>query len=233
MLEPPTAPALNRERLYEQVADYIEGLVEAGELRLGDRLPPERELAETLRVGRGVIREAVKVLHTRGLVTVKPGLGTFVAEVSSDYVAGHLGRYLRMSNQSLHDLTELRQILEVEIATLAAQRADAKDLEQMRAAVAQMDEPGVTVERYIEADQNFHLALAKSARNELFPLLLEVVADRLAQLRRVTFKVPGAPRRGQAYHRIILKAIENRDPQSARQAMRDHMKQVAEDLKNT
>jgi GntR family transcriptional regulator, transcriptional repressor for pyruvate dehydrogenase complex len=232
MLEP-TVPALNRERLYEQVADYIERLVETGQLRSGDRLPPERDLAETLHVGRGVIREAVKVLHTRGLVTVKPGLGTYVAEVGSDYIAGHLGRYLRMSNQSLCDLTELRQILEVEIATLAAQRADAEDLEQMRAAVAQMDQPGVTVERYIDADQSFHLALAKSTGNELFPLLLEVVADRLATLRRMTFQVPGAPRRGQTYHRIILKAIESRDPQSARQAMRDHMKQVAEDLKNT
>jgi GntR family transcriptional regulator, transcriptional repressor for pyruvate dehydrogenase complex len=225
-------PALNRERLYQQVADHIEGLVDSGRLQPGDRLPPERELAETLHVGRGVIREAVKVLNTRGLVTVKPGLGTYVSEIDADYIAGHLGRYLRMSNQSLNDLNEIRQILEVEIATFAARRATPEDLEQMRRALAEMDEPDVTAESYVQADQAFHLALARAARNELFPLLLEVIADRLAALRLMNFRVPGAPQRGQSFHRQIVAAIENRDPAHARQSMRDHMKQVAEDLQS-
>lgn len=230
MLEMEEVPALSRERLYEQVADYIEGLVDSGKVRSGDRLPPERELAETLHVGRGVIREAVKLLHARGLVTVKPGLGTYIAEMGQNYIAGHLGRYLRMSNQSLNDLNELRQILEVEIAFYAAQRAQEEDLEQMRRAIMQMDEPGVSAERYIEADQSFHLALARSTRNELFPLLLEVVADRLAALRLLAFQVPGAPQRGQSAHYLLLHAIERQDAAAARQAMVDHMRQVAEDL---
>ena len=224
------SPTFVRERLYEQVADYIEGLVSNGQLRPGDKLPPERELAETLRVARGVVREAVKVLAVRGLVTVKPGLGTFISEVSTDAISGHLDRFFRLGNQSHSDLIELRQILEVEFAALAAQRAQAEDLTEMREAVEEMDRNFDDAESYIDADQAFHLAIARAARNEMFPLLIEAVAGYLEASRLMIFKVPGAPQRGQAWHRKLCDAIERHDAASARQAMRQHMTQVALDV---
>jgi GntR family transcriptional regulator, transcriptional repressor for pyruvate dehydrogenase complex len=224
------SPTFVRERLYEQVADYIEDLVSSGELRPGDKLPPERELAETLRVARGVVREAVKVLAVRGLVTVKPGLGTYISEVSADAISGHLDRYFRLGNQSHSDLIELRQILEVEFAALAAQRAQPQDLQEMHRAVAEMDLNIDRAQAYIDADQTFHLAIARAARNEMFPLLIEAVAGYLEASRLMIFKVPGAPQRGQAWHRKLCEAIEQHDAAGARQAMREHMTQVAEDV---
>jgi GntR family transcriptional repressor for pyruvate dehydrogenase complex len=224
------SPTFVRERLYEQVADYIEELVSKGELRPGDKLPPERELAETLRVGRGVVREAVKVLAARGLVTVKPGLGTFISEVSTDAISGHLDRFFRLGNQSHSDLIELRQILEVEFAALAAERARPEDLEVMRRAIEEMDENIALAQSYIEADQVFHLAIARAARNEMFPLLIEAVAGYLEASRLMIFQVFGAPQRGQAWHRKLYDAIEQRDAGGARQAMREHMIQVAMDV---
>jgi GntR family transcriptional repressor for pyruvate dehydrogenase complex len=223
------APSFVRERLYEQVADYIEKLVSDGQLRPGDRLPPERELAETLRVARGVVREAVKVLGARGLVTIRPGLGTFISEISTDAISDHLDRFFRLGNQSHGDLIELRQILEVEIAALAAQRAEPMDLAAMLQAIDEMDRSIDAAQPYTDADQAFHLAIARAARNEMFPILLEAVAGYLEASRLMVFRVPGAPRRGQAWHRRVYAAIASRDVVAARQAMREHMTQVAVD----
>lgn len=221
----------SRDRLYEQIADHIEELVSTGKLQQGDRLPPERELAERMGVARGVIREAVKLLGARGLVTVKPGRGTFIAEISSDSISDHLGRFFRLGNKSHRDLNELRRILEVEIAYLAAQRATTEDLAEMGQAIQEMDENIKLPEEYIAADMSFHLALAKATQNEMFPLLVEVLADLLRESRQMIFQVAGAPERGQAWHRCLYEAIAEGNTLAAREAMQQHMQQVAEDAK--
>ena len=221
----------SRERLYEQIADHIEELVSSGKLQQGDRLPPERELAERLGVARGVVREAVKLLGARGLVTVEPGRGTFIAEISSDSISDHLGRFFRLGNKSHGDLNELRRILEVEIAFLAAQRATPEDFEELNQAIQEMDESIDSPEGYIAADMDFHLSLAKAAQNGMFPLLIEVLADLLRESRQMIFQVAGAPQRGQLWHRRICEAVEKQDAVAAREAMRQHLQQVAEDAK--
>jgi GntR family transcriptional repressor for pyruvate dehydrogenase complex len=221
----------SRERLYEQIADHIEELVCAGKLQQGDRLPPERELAEKLGVARGVVREAVKLLGARGLVTIQPGRGTFIAEISSDSISDHLGRFFRLGNKPHNDLNELRRILEVEIAFLAAQRAKAEDLAEMSCAIQAMDDNITSAEKYIAADMDFHLALAKAAENEMFPLLIEVLADLLRESRQMIFQVTGAPERGQVWHRRIYAAVEKHDTLGAREAMQQHLEQVADDAK--
>lgn len=218
-----------REQLYEQIALHIEELVISGKLKQGDKLPPERELAEKFGVARGVIREAVKLLGARGLVVVKPGRGTFIAEISSDSIIEHLGRFFRLGHRSHSDLNELRSILESEIAYLAAQRATAKDLAEMKQTIQEMDENIDMPERYIDADMRFHLALARAAQNVMFPLLTEVLTDMLRESRLMIFQVSGAPDRGQAWHRKIYEAIEKRDAEVARETMRQHMEQVTED----
>ena len=223
--------SFSRERLYEQIADHIEELVSSGKLQQGDRLPPERELAERLGVARGVVREAVKLLGARGLVTVEPGRGTFIAEISSDSISDHLGRFLRLGGKSHNDLNELRRILEVEIAFLAAQRATPEDFEELNQAIQEMDESIDSPEGYIAADMDFHLALARAAQNGMFPLLIEVLADLLRESRQMIFQVTGAPQRGQLWHRRICEAVRKQDAVAAREAMREHMQQVAEDAK--
>jgi GntR family transcriptional repressor for pyruvate dehydrogenase complex len=220
-----------REQLYEQVADHIEELVSSGKLQQGDKLPPERELAEKLGVARGVVREAVKLLGARGLVTIKPGRGTFIAEIGTNSILDHLGRFFRLGNQSHSDLNELRRILEVEIAFLAAHRAKAEDLAEMKQAIQKMDDNIKVPESYIDADMDFHLALARAAQNVMFPLLTEVLADLLRESRLMIFKVSGAPERGQGWHRKIYGAVKKQDAEAAREAMMQHMLQVTDDAK--
>jgi GntR family transcriptional repressor for pyruvate dehydrogenase complex len=207
----------------------VEDLVSAGKLQVGDRLPPERELAERLGVARGVVREALKVLAVKGLVTVEPGRGTFVADVDIDSVSEHMARLFRMGKMPHADLIEFRKILEIEMAELAARRATPDNLAEMKQAIDDMDHGIRSPEEYIAADLNFHLALAKAAQNGMFPLLIEVVVELLQQSRRLIFRVEGAPERGQQWHRSIYDAVEAGNSDQAREAMRQHLDQVASD----
>jgi GntR family transcriptional repressor for pyruvate dehydrogenase complex len=221
----------SRDRLYEQIASHIEELISSGTLQLGDQLPSEREFADGLGVGRGVVREAVKLLAERGLVTILPGRGTFVAELDTNVISDQLGRFFKVGFYSHGDLNEARSTLEVEIAGLAAQRARAEDLEEMGQALEEMDRHITSPDEYIEADLAFHSALAKATRNEIFCLLERLIADLLRESRRMIYRVPGAAERGQNWHRLIYKAVEGADGAAAREAMRKHMQQVTEDAK--
>jgi GntR family transcriptional repressor for pyruvate dehydrogenase complex len=217
--------------LYEQIATHIEQLISSGTLQPGDQLPPERELADRLGVGRGVVREAIKLLAERGLVAILPGRGTFVAELDPNILSDQLGRYFKVGRSSFRDLNEARNTLEVEIAGLAALRASKDDLEEMRQAIQDMETFIDSPDDYIEADLVFHSVLARATENEIFSLLGSVITDLLQESRRTIFQVPGAPARGQNWHRLIYQAIENGDPDAARESMRKHMQQVTEDAK--
>src|SRR5262245_49310224 len=119
---------LRRDRLYEQVAESIEELISSGKLKAGDQLPPERELARILGVSRTVVREAIKALSERGMVTIQPGYGIFVREFDANHVSGQVGRLFRLNRSSYDDIALVRRILEMEIAGLAAENAQPQDL---------------------------------------------------------------------------------------------------------
>jgi GntR family transcriptional regulator, transcriptional repressor for pyruvate dehydrogenase complex len=218
-----------RERLYEQVADHIDGLISSGKLKVGDRLPPERELAERLGVARGVVREAVKLLSVKGLVTVEPGRGTFIVERGAESISDHLSRLSRMGRITLGDLNELRRMLEIEIAALAAERARPEDVARLSEAIEAMDASSESPEDYISADLSFHLALANATQNQMFSLLIGVIVDLLQESRRLIFHVPGAPQRGQVWHRRIAEAVVAGDSAGARDAMLHHLEQITAD----
>jgi DNA-binding FadR family transcriptional regulator len=124
---------------------------------------------------------------------------------------------------------EVREILEPEIAALAAARAEPQHVSMMRDAVEVMDDSGHDVDAFIEADLDFHLALAEAAANPLILSLIDSIVGLLREQRTRTFYVDGGPQRGQYHHKRILKAVEARDPEAARSAMRAHLKQVGQD----
>jgi GntR family transcriptional repressor for pyruvate dehydrogenase complex len=129
------------------------------------------------------------------------------------------------------DLTEVREILEPEIAALAAKRANADDIAAMRQAIAAMDTALDDADAFIEADLAFHLALARATHNTLVPTLLDPIVDLLRGHRKRIFQSNGAPKRGQHYHRRIIDAIAKHNSSAARQAMHAHLKQVRKDSK--
>jgi len=219
-------------RLYEQIVQQIEESILKGALKAGDQLPAERELAQRFGVSRTAVREAVKALREKGLVEAYSGRGTFITDGTSQAIRQSLGLMVRIGqpNGSIH-LAEVRAILEPEIAALAATRIQEQQLALMREAVAVMDQQHDDPDAFIEADLDFHLALAEAAENPLILSLLDSIVGLLREQRMRIFQVEGGPNRGQYHHKRILEAVEQRSPEKAREAMRAHLLQVREDSK--
>src|SRR5579862_6076372 len=217
-------------RLYEQIVQQIEESIVKGTLKAGDQLSAERELAQRFGVSRTAVREAVKALREKGLVEAYSGRGTFVTDGTTHAVRQSLDLMAKIGQPegSTH-LAEVRAILEPEIAALAAQRIEEPELATMREAVAVMDGAGQDPDAYIEADLDFHLALAEGAGNPLILSLLDSIVGLLREQRLRIFRVAGGPERGQIHHKRILDAVERHDSEEARATMRAHLEQVRDD----
>lgn len=184
-------------------------------------LPPERQLAEKLRVSRQVVREATKRLELQGILEVCHGVGTKVV----NRLHSPLNRSFELLMPDVDDrftkLTEMRAMVEPQLAFMAASRASAEDLAAMRLAQANLL-AAETQEAAVLADMEFHRALAKAAGNPIAELMLESLAELGKASRAQTIGTVGkAP--AFAHHAIILEAIENRRPEAAAKAMTNHL----------
>lgn len=230
----PVYKAVRTSRLYEQIVQQIEDSILKGVLKPGDQLPAERELAQRFGVSRTAVREAVKALREKGLVEAYSGKGTFITNGTSQAIRQSLDLLIRIGqNEGALHLSELRLILEPEIAGLASKRIEDQLLATMREAVATMDRSLHDPDAYIEADLDFHLALAEAAGNPLILSLLDSIVGLLREQRMRIFAVDGGPERGQFHHKRILAAVERRDADAARELMRDHLRQVGEDSQDS
>lgn len=226
--------AVRISRLYEQIVQQIEDSILKGTLKPGDQLPAERELAQRFGVSRTAVREAVKALREKGLVEAYSGRGTFITNGTSQAMRQSLDWMVKVgqADGSGH-LAEVRAILEPEIAALAATRRDDQHLAAMRDAFEVMDRARQDPVAFIEADLDFHLALAEAAANPLILSLIDSIVGLLREQRMRIFYVEGGPERGQYHHKRVLDAVEQRDAEKARAAMRAHLLQVREDSKSS
>ncbi|MGC1687012.1 MAG: FadR/GntR family transcriptional regulator [Candidatus Acidiferrales bacterium] len=221
---------IQNSRLYEQIVQQIEDSVLKRELKPGDQLPAERELAIQFGVSRTAVREAIKALREKGLVEAYTGRGTFITNERSQAIRHSLDRIIKINQvEGFLQLAETRAILEPAISALAASRADKQHLATMREAVAVMDEARKDPAVFIEADLDFHLTLAEAAGNQIILSLIDSIVGLLREQRLRIFRIAGGADRGQFHHKRILEAIENRDPVRARQCMEAHLEQVRED----
>ncbi len=222
--------AVRTSRLYEQIVEQIEDSILSGTLKAGEQLPSERELAARFAVSRTAVREAVKALSEKGLVEAYTGRGTFITDATSRVMRQSLDRMIKIGQpEGSTCLVELREIFEPEIAALAALRVDEQHLVLMRDAIATMDRSMHKPDAFIEADLDFHLALAEAADNPLILSLLDSIVELLREQRIRIFSTASGPKRGQEHHKKILAAIEQRNPTLARNSMRAHLQQVRED----
>ena len=225
----PNYRAVRTSRLFEQIVEQVEESIFSGQLKPGDQLPAERDLAQRFRVSRTAVREAIRALREKGLVEAYSGRGTFVTNGTSQAIRQTLDLMVRFNQEGSLHLAELRQMLEPEIAARAATRIDEPLLAAMHEAVAMMEVALHDPDAYVEADLDFHLALAEAVGNPLILSLLDSIVDELREQRSRIFKVEGGPERGQFHHKKILAAIEKHDAEAAREAMRAHLKQVLAD----
>ncbi len=193
-------------------------------------MPSEHELAKQFAVSRTAVREAIKALREKRLVDVRPGRGTFIINGMPDAMRHSLGLLMKFGSlNGFSHLVEVREILEPEIAALAASRMTDEYLMPVREAVEIMDTALEDVDVFVEADLDFHLALAEATQNPIIPILVDSIIDLLRKQRKSIGLVNGGLQRGQFHHKQILAAVVQRDSQSARQAMQAHLEQVRRD----
>ena len=187
--------AVEREStLAQRVGQKIQQVIVQNRLRPGDRLPSERDLAERFGVSRTVIREAVRSLMAKGILEVRAGSGTIVRAPSTSFLSDYLELYLSMRSGKFdyRKVVEVRRLLEVEIAGLAAERRDEEDLRTLERILAQAEEHLDDPDAFVELDVQFHSALAQATHNELFLVLLESIAGVMVQVRLLGLRVPGS-----------------------------------------
>jgi GntR family transcriptional repressor for pyruvate dehydrogenase complex len=215
-----------------EVVKQLVALLTAGELTPGSRLPPERQLAERLGVGRSAVREALAALEILGIVTVRPGSGTYLRDTTSELLPTTLSWGLMLNAARTRELIEVRGGLEVQAAAYAAERATDVDVEKLRGYIETMAASLEDLDAFLQADIRFHLQIALSADNVVLKDLLQSTRSLLR-----LWVERGLSERDQAEaayreHLAVFEAIEAHDPEAALQAMRDHMATAAERVRS-
>ncbi len=222
---------LKKTRLYEEVTEQIKQSIFNGQLKPGDRLPPERELCEIFNVGRPTIREALRTLGIMGLVHVNTGKsGSFVKEWDINrYMEAfreQLSWLMKVEAKTIADLWEVRKYLELGIAHSAAHNATPADFKRLGDLVKKMEACGDDIQAYFPIGMEFHHELALATKNKIFFLVWEMVQDIImkgyAPFLNEIF--PEGPDKLIEANKVMLKAIKRRDPEAINKAMEIHAK---------
>jgi GntR family transcriptional repressor for pyruvate dehydrogenase complex len=225
MLEP-----LKKTRLYEEIIKQLQELIRKGELKPGDKLPPERELAVQLNVSRTAIREALRSMEMMGYIESKVGGGTFIRQVTLDNVIEPFSGILSQNKKLMMELIEVRMLLETEIAKLAARRIDNRKItvveETLKLMKKEVSEGGIG----LEGDNAFHNALAMAADNLAMSKILNMCEDLLSSTRESTLKIPDQPQKSIDDHSKILEAVKNGDEKKAGMLMKEHLVKAYKNL---
>jgi GntR family transcriptional repressor for pyruvate dehydrogenase complex len=221
---------LDRRKVYEQVAEQLLAQIGARHLRPGDALPSERELTESFGVGRSSIREALRMLESQGVITSVNG-GTFVIAHASNPLNSSLQLVFTLDNETgVHDLYELRRIIDCEAAALAAERRTDDHLAQMALAIDEMERAlPAHGEAFVLADLRFHLAIAEATGNRLILYAMQAARDVVRRALLTVVKVPQSPESAIVEHRGVYEAVRSGNPDWARNAMREHLERVERD----
>ncbi len=218
---------VRRNKVYEEVAKQIERLI-LKKLQPGDKLPSERELAETLRVSRSSIRDAIRGLELMGLVEPRQGAGTIVREISADALVNPFANALKRREALVSELLDFRKMLEPPLAARAAKHASVDEVAEMEEILQRQAEKQDKGEAAIAEDSEFHYSIALASRNSVVLKVLDILMDLLRDTRERSLQVEGRPQKSLAGHRRILAAIRRHDAEAAKAAMRRHIEDVEE-----
>ncbi len=214
-------------RLYESVIEQIMDLVKRSELKPGDKLPPERKLAEKLSISRNSLREAFRVLESRGLIKSKAGGGRYIREIRKNGHNSTENIILSLEKSSILELLEAREMFEVKIAKIAAQRATPEDIKLIEMVLNKMKKKEeLKDEKKTESDTEFHLAIASTSHNFVFVNIIKLHLDLLKETRGKTWQIPGRREKQYQEHQAILQAIREHNSKKAGEAMLTHLKNV-------
>jgi GntR family transcriptional regulator, transcriptional repressor for pyruvate dehydrogenase complex len=216
-----------RQKTYELVEERLLGLISSGRLGPGDAMPSERELAQQYAVGRSSIREALRMLESKGVIR-SSGSASFTVAEFGNALNHSLDFLLSVDQADFAELFEVRHMLEAEASALAAERHGEADIGEMSRQIEAM-EAGLGAEHdFITADLRFHMAIAQATRNRLIMHLMHAIRSQLQRSLATSFHVPGSPQLAIGMHHSIRDAIAAGDPDAARRRMHEHVARAQE-----
>jgi GntR family transcriptional regulator, transcriptional repressor for pyruvate dehydrogenase complex len=218
--------AIKKTRIHEEVFSQIRELIKAGGFKAGEQLPSERELAETFKVSRTSVREALRALESQGLIVSRTGMGNFVADLPVESLVGPLARLLIDEKRALADVFEMRKLIEPHIAALAAERATRSDIAQLKKIVAKQTAAVERGETGVEADAELHFSIGRATQNQALQKLVSGLMELLSRSREESLQSDARRSSSINAHRRIIAAIEKRDRNKARAEMLRHIEEV-------
>jgi GntR family transcriptional repressor for pyruvate dehydrogenase complex len=217
-------------RLSEEVSGDLQRRIARGELKPGDRLPTEKALGDAFGVSRAVVREAIARLKADGLIETRQGSGAFVVEVPKT-INLRFWQGAGPELNELRDIFELRAMVEGAVAELAAQRRDASDLQSMAECLRAMDQAMSEGTDGTEADDNFHIAMARATHNAYVSRLVEFLGRHFSDSRKLSWQGTRSehahPHEAQNEHRALFEAVAQGDAEAARRCAQDHLRGTA------
>jgi GntR family transcriptional repressor for pyruvate dehydrogenase complex len=224
---PATLKPVSRTTLSEQVAVQLANELESKRWMPGEKLPSEAELCKVFNVGRSTLREALKSLSFIGVIHMRAGGGSYVADKRSKYMEGPLllAKGVLNTEKDVNDLCEARLLIETEVAGLCAQRATLQDFRTLEKLVREMkssiDAGG---EDFGDLDLSFHMAIASACKNKILSELLKHTRERLQELIDKSLHLSAGMDLAYQQHRALLDVLKQRNPALARKAMRTHLR---------
>ncbi|MBL4916733.1 FCD domain-containing protein [Szabonella alba] len=222
---------IRRRKLYEEAAEKIEEWIRTGHLKVGDRLPAERELAEMLGIGRTSVREALFALSKKGVLELRNGGRAVVTEPDATVILGEFSGVvanLLRDREGLRNFQDAREFWESAIVRRAAMMARASDIADLERHLAENKRALADVDAFARSDVAFHNRVAAICGNPLFDALNATLAEWLTEQRLTSLRQAGSAARAYASHAQIFEAIRARDPAAAEQAMREHLSEVSQ-----
>lgn len=215
------------EKPVDKIISQIKDLITSGQLKPGDKLPPERKLCEKLGTSRTYVRDAIRKLEFYGILKTQPQSGTVVAGLGMTALEGLITDVLKLEGDDFHSLVESRVILEVNSVKLAASRRTSQDIELLESALEAYKDKVALGESGIDEDLMFHLKIAEASKNAVLKsLMLIVTPDILSYFRKHHVCEDGRNKNAYEEHTAILNHIKNKDGKRAVEMMKHHLDDI-------
>nr|WP_092068797.1 FadR/GntR family transcriptional regulator [Dendrosporobacter quercicolus]NSL47231.1 FadR family transcriptional regulator [Dendrosporobacter quercicolus DSM 1736]SDL81513.1 GntR family transcriptional regulator, transcriptional repressor for pyruvate dehydrogenase complex [Dendrosporobacter quercicolus] len=222
-------------KVYEEIVHQIKLAIEEGRLKSGDKLLSERDLAGQFKVSRASVREALSALEMMGIIAIQPGEGSYVRHLPSESMLEILATSVRTEAVDILHLLEMRKIIEVETAALAAMRATPGELEELRQSLQQMQAEVAGGGHAEDIDAKFHYILVRAAHNPVLLKVAQTISQLLTSnyrsLRLTLFLIPRMSELFYQAHCEIFEAVAAKDPRLARDKMREHLDTIQEAMR--
>lgn len=218
-------------RISTDIVEQVKDAIRRGELRPGDRLPPERDLTEQLGVSRVSVRDALRILEAHGLVEVRVGArgGAYVTAPAPQLVGEGISNMLMLASLSAREVTEMRHLFELALLPLVCQRATEDDLAALEEICDRSEAAFANGKHDVGLSTEFHTLLARATHNNAVSLIADSLrVPLLMSLRQAQRVAPDMGQAGVLEHRAIVDAVRGRDAEKARQIMAAHLARTAE-----